>query len=35
MQTNSYQLYNQKLNGLTVFRSLLDDALLQRLQALL
>lgn len=35
MQTNSYQLYNQKLNGLTVFRGLLDDALLQRLQALL
>ena len=35
MQTNSYQLYNQKLNGLTVFRSLLNDTLLQRLQALL
>ena len=35
MQTNSYQLYNQKLNGLTVFRGLLNDTLLQRLQALL
>lgn len=35
MQTNSYQIYNQKLNGLTVFRGLLNDTLLQRLQALL
>lgn len=35
MQTNAYQLYNQKLNGLTVFRSLLEDTLIQRLQALI
>ena len=35
MQTNQIQLYNQKLNGLTVFRHLLQDTLLQRLQTLL
>lgn len=33
MQT--YQVYQQKLTGLTVFRSLLEDPLLQRIQALL
>ena len=35
MQTNLYQLYNRKLNGLTVFRALLEDVLIQRLQKLL
>ena len=35
MQTNIYQLYNRKLNGLTVFRALLEDVLIQRLQKLL
>lgn len=35
MPTNSYQLYNQKLSGLTVFRGLLEDTLLQQLQSLL
>lgn len=35
MQTNAYQLYHQKLNGLAVFRSLLNDPLIQRLQELL
>lgn len=30
MQTNLYQLYNRKLNGLTVFRALLEDVLIQR-----
>lgn len=35
MQTNLFQLYNRKLNGLTVFRTLLEEPLLQRLQALL
>lgn len=35
MQTNSYQLYNHKLNGLTFFRRLLEAPLLQRLQLLL
>lgn len=35
MQTNLYQLYNRKLNGLTVFRALLEDVLIQRFQKLL
>lgn len=35
MQTNAYQLYHQKLNGLTIFRGLLEAPLIQRLQALL
>ena len=35
MQTNIYQLYHRKLNGLTVFRRLLDNLLIKRLQLLL